>query len=92
MARAFYIFLTDCGDNFSNALFDHRMVTNGTKGVFFVPENNERSAIRTLLFVMISVMLLYCAEGEGKPFYKKGGLEGLFPAPIKEVISWIVPA
>ena len=59
---------------------------------FFMPNNNEKAAVRTLLFVMISLLLIHGAGGFSKAPQKREGLERLLSAPIKEVISWIVPA
>ena len=57
-----------------------------------MPNNNEKAAVRTRLFVMISLLLIHGAGGFSKAPQKREGLERLLSAPIKEVISWIVPA
>ena len=50
-----------------------------------MPKNNKSAPVRTLLFVLLTCVLLCCGSAARTPTVKNVGLSGI----LKEVISWM---
>jgi hypothetical protein len=55
------------------------------KGGVSMPKNNKSAPVRTLLFVLLTCVLLCCGSAIRTPTVKNVGLSGI----LKEVISWM---
>ena len=56
-----------------------------------MPKNNQKATVRTLLFVLISVLLINGVWGKDGSIVKMGGLKTTLPHVVKEAITWILP-
>lgn len=53
-----------------------------------MPKNNKKAGIRTMLFVMVTALLLLPGASSKRTILKDADM----PEFIKEVISWLLPA